>query len=108
MELNDIGQIIYDVFEARLQSPPQLFVSTWGYFKFHVGWSDKIRQFAEMSQQRAYSIDFVYTYVEGNGKEFDYGVDMTECAIQKFYRYQGAEELVPLFMCVGLRLEQAV
>ena len=97
-EIKEIGQLIYDMFKAMLQSSPQFLVSIWGYFKFHVGWSEKIKNFAAMSQKRAYSMDFVYTFIEGDGKELDYGVNMTECSIQKFLRKQKAEELVP-YMC---------
>jgi hypothetical protein len=38
------------------------------------------------------------TYVEGNGRDFDYGVDYSECAICKFLSAQNALELVP-YMC---------
>ncbi len=98
MEIKEVGQLIYDMFKAMLQSSPQIIVSVWGYFKFHVGWNEKIKKYAAMSQKRAYPMDFVYTFIEGDGKELDYGVNMTECAIQKFLRKQNAEDLVP-YMC---------
>ncbi len=96
--IQEIGQIVYDMFEAWLQSSPQIVVSIYGYFKFHVGWDEKIKRYAAMSQNRKYPMDFVYTFIEGDGKNFDYGVNMTECAIQKFLKNQNAEELVP-YMC---------
>jgi hypothetical protein len=97
-EIKEIGQLNYDMFEAMLQSSPKIIVSIYGYFKFHVGWSEKIKRYAAMSKKREYPMDFVYTFIEGDGKELDYGVNMTECAIQKFLRKQNAEELVP-YMC---------
>ena len=97
-DIKEIGQLIYDMFEARLQSSPQIVVSIYGYFKFHVGWSEKIKKYAAMSQKRRYPTDFVYTFIEGGGKKLDYGANMIECAIQKFLRKQNAEELVP-YMC---------
>ncbi len=98
-KIPEIGQVIYDMFEARLQASPKFIVSIWGYFKFHVGRSENIEMYSEMSQKRKYSMDFVYTFIEGDGKTLDYGVDMTECAVQKFFREQKAEELVP-YICV--------
>ncbi len=86
------------MFDARLQSSPRFLVSMWGYIKYHVGWKDQIENYAAMSQERIFPNDFVYTYIKGDGKQLDYGVDMTECAIQKFYRQQNAIELVP-YMC---------
>lgn len=34
-------------------------------------------------------------FIEGDGKNFDYGIDYTECANVKFIRAQGAMELAP-------------
>jgi hypothetical protein len=47
------------------------------------------------SQQRRYPGDFVLNYVEGDGREFDYGVDYIECANCKFLRAENAFELAP-------------
>ena len=44
-------------------------------------------------------MDFVFTFVEGDGRELDYGTDIIECGIIKFFRTQNAEELVP-YICV--------
>jgi len=42
----------------------------------------------------------VCTFVEGDGETFDYGLDVTECGICKFYHAQGADELAP-YMCLS-------
>jgi len=52
---------------------------------------------AERSQRREYEGDFVYEFVEGDGDTFDYGYNFTECAAQKFYVAQGAEEFLPFY-----------
>ena len=41
----------------------------------------------------------MFQYVEGDGKNFDFGIDYTECAIVKFHRSQGAEEFTR-FVCL--------
>lgn len=51
-----------------------------------------LKKRAAESQQRRYPGDFVFSYVEGDGEEFDFGIDYTECAIVKFFRAQGANE----------------
>lgn len=96
--IEEIGQFIYDMLDASFDMYPQIIVSVWGYFKFHVGWSEKIKEYAAMSQKRIFPMDFVYTFIEGDGEELYYGVDMTECAVQKFLRKQNAKELVP-YIC---------
>ena len=50
---------------------------------------------AEQSQLRRYPMDWVFTWVPGDGKTFDYGFDIRECAVVKFYHQQGADELTP-------------
>ena len=37
--------------------------------------------------------------MDGDGRNFDYGVDYTECAICKFYHAEDADELVP-YVCL--------
>lgn len=51
-----------------------------------------LKKRAAISQQRQYPGDFVFSYVEGDGQEFDFGLDYTECAIVKFFQAQGAGE----------------
>lgn len=55
------------------------------------------RQGAIRSQERRYPGDYVYTFIEGNGKEFDHGFDFTECASMKFYNRQDADEFLPYY-----------
>jgi len=45
---------------------------------------------ATRSQQWADSGGIVASYVEGDGQEFDCGIDITHCPILDFYRAQGA------------------
>ncbi len=52
---------------------------------------------AARSQERRYPGDYVYTFVTGDGKNFDNGYDFTECASLKFYHAQGADELLPYY-----------
>jgi hypothetical protein len=52
---------------------------------------------AEKSQERRYSQDYVYTFIIGDGIEFDYGYDFTECASLKFYHAQSADEFLPFY-----------
>ena len=47
------------------------------------------------SQQRIYPGGFVETSVEGDGREFDYGIDYIECANCKFLQAENAFEIAP-------------
>ena len=52
---------------------------------------------AERSKLREYDGDFLYEFVESDGVKFDYGYNFIECATQKFYLSQGAEEFLPFY-----------
>ena len=60
---------------------------------------DKNRAEAAGSQKRQYPGDWVFDFIDGDGKEFDYGIDYTECGICKYYQAQGAAEMIP-YMCL--------
>lgn len=38
-----------------------------------------------------------FEFISGTGEEFDYGYDFLECAVQKFYHAQGADEFLPFY-----------
>ena len=52
---------------------------------------------ARQSQARRYPGDWVWEFIEGDGVEFDYGYDFTECGTQKLYHAQGADEFLPFY-----------
>lgn len=91
-------QMIYDAFVAYVQSLalPLRLAYRWYYFTpLH---QNRLRHGAAASQVRRHPADWVFTYVEGDSRAFDAGVDIAECAIVKFYRAQGAAELTP-YLC---------
>ncbi|HSG43296.1 MAG TPA: L-2-amino-thiazoline-4-carboxylic acid hydrolase [Anaerolineales bacterium] len=50
------------------------------------------------SQRRMYPANFVENYVEGDGREFDFGIDYIECANCKFLQAENAFEIAP-YVC---------
>ncbi len=91
----EIAQMIYRVFETYLLSFPKFVRRAYGWYYFSGMNQARLRKGAAISQRRSYPQDWVYTFREGDGQAFDMGVDITECAILKFFRAQEAEELVP-------------
>jgi hypothetical protein len=75
---------------------------------------EKRRRAAEVSQQRRYPDDWVFEIVDGDGQEFDFGVDYTECGIVKYLAREGASELAPygcwtdypMMAAMGVRLHR--
>ena len=71
---------------------------------------DRRRHAAAMSQERRYPDDWVFGFVEGDGRDFVSGVDYTECGVVKYLAREGAPELAPYLcwidypMCAAMRL----
>ena len=55
----------------------------------------RAQKVARWTQQRRYPEDWVCQIVDGAGQDFDFGMDVTECAIVKFMHAQDADEFTP-------------
>ncbi len=94
----EAAKIGYEVTDLVLHSYPRLVRRFIGFYWFcGLGARHAGNQAAE-SQKREYPDNWVMVFIEGDGHEFDWGNDYTECAICKFYHAQGADELIP-YMC---------
>jgi hypothetical protein len=69
---------------------------------------NRLRKRANESHQRKYTYDYVFNFIEGDGKAFDYGVDYLECASCKFLTKQGAPELAPYLCPVDILYSDAL
>jgi hypothetical protein len=94
------GEVLIQTVEAMVDSHPKLLTRAVGFYEMSGFGQRKMRKAALRSQQRAYAADWVFSFVESDGEEFDWGIDFTECGIVKFFRAQGAEELAP-YMCLA-------
>lgn len=100
--VEEAGKIVYETGEEYLRSSSifsKLKLRVLSRLMFTKLGKYLIKRWAAESQKRRYPGDWVYTYVEGDGKEFDFGIDYTECGICKFFHAQGADEFMP-FMCL--------
>ena len=90
-----VGPLIVETFRRRMFHYPRAGRWLASRLVFHRRLLDRFRRLARESQAREYPEHWVYRFVEGDGRNFDYGIDYEECAIVKFYRSQGAVELAP-------------
>jgi len=97
------GKLAYQASAAYLRAYPAFLRRLFGRRLFSRRYIAGVRQRALESQQRQYSGDYVYNFVEGDGRTFDYGVDYVECASVKFLQQQGAPELAP-YLCASDKL----
>ena len=94
--VEDVGHILYQALQLNLSGIAPLIM--------HATYNEpamiaKLKALAARSQQRQYPDDWVLTFVDGRGQDFTYGVDVTECAIQKYLVKQGAPALTR-YLCL--------
>lgn len=94
-------RLIYDTMESVSESFPAFLRRMYGRYTLSRFSRASLRNGALASQEKKYPGDWVFKFVEkekqkGKNKKptFDFGVDITECAIKKFYKAQGAFELL--------------
>lgn len=61
---------------------------------------DSYRVIEKWTAKSPYPGDWKMTFVEGDGVNFDFGVDYTECGVVKFFKANGAFDLAK-YMCLG-------
>ena len=88
----EVGKIVYDavvVSVSQLPPPPGPELSA--------AYIAEGKKQGRKSQERRYSEDWVWEFVEGDGVEFDYGRDFLECGTQKLYHAHDADEFLPFY-----------
>ena len=112
--LEETGELMHLGIEKQLNRIPY-FIRRWAALrKYNRQGILKMKARAELSQQRRYAGDWVFDVVEGNGIDFDIGLNFSECGIDKFMRAMGAAELTPylcnldyvMFRACGLGLQR--
>jgi hypothetical protein len=96
---DDVGKLIFKTYEVMAEYP-KWFLRIVGHFRYGRRYEEKLTAAAAASQKRKYPGDFVLSFIEGDRENFDYGLDITECGICKFYDAQGAKRLAR-YMCLS-------
>jgi hypothetical protein len=94
----EVITICYEVSDDYMKSIPRILLWLLGKLAFWKLILRIIKKHATQSHKRRYPGDFVYTVdtvAEADGKDFDWALELTECAVNKFYDVQGVEELKP-------------
>lgn len=97
-QVRDTGELAYQLSRLYLERVPGFARHLLGSMSFSPGYLTKLRQRAEESQKHPYPRGYVYNFVEGDGVNFDYGVDYHQCATWTLFQEQGAAELTP-YLC---------
>ncbi len=98
--LDEVGKTLYAIAEALVGGYPKWLLLLLGRQKFTDRYIEALKKRATASEERRYPGDWVFRFVEGDGKVFDYGVDIIECGACKYAREHDAEEL-SAYLCLG-------
>jgi hypothetical protein len=89
----DAGDVLHGYLQTMVgRIPRQLRFQVLGHHRA------RVEKMARRSQQRRYPDDWVGQIIDGTGQPFDFGIDWTECGVDKFLRAQGAQVLTP-YIC---------
>jgi len=106
--VEEAGKILYDLVEEHVHRYPRFLLRRVAGLRFS---TRRLKKHAAESQERRHPGNWVFTFVEDGGedgeKEFDFGLDFTECAICKFYHARGADEFTPYVCLLDFPLCQA-
>jgi hypothetical protein len=96
----DVGKMIYELNRAQYSTMPREQVIAEGNRLFSPDYLKQMRRWAEGTKQKEYPADWVAAFVEGDGKEFDWGYEYTECGVVKYLRSLGLGDLGP-YVCLN-------
>lgn len=96
-DVETTGRILYRAVEKLVAGNPLVMIG--GRVANSKMAHDQFRSEAEISHKREYPDDWVFDFVAGDSKTFDYGIDYLECGICKYYEAQNAKELTP-YLCL--------
>ncbi len=92
--VEDAGRLVLMMGTEEARAVPYVARRCMGYLWFSTWFKALLKKRAIKSQQRRYPGDWVMNYVQGDGREFDYGVDYIECANCKLLQAENAFELM--------------
>jgi hypothetical protein len=97
LTLREIAKMMYEKMEhdAESKSPDKKRKLKEFYFSPAMRGAEVERSAESLS--RKYPGDWVSEYVEGDGENFDFGINFTECAIHKFFKQHDALRYTPIF-----------
>jgi len=89
------GRILYDAILSQTSEPQPSVPPSESLTPDQL--TERRRRRTRLSQERRYPDGYVFEYIQGDGVEFDYGYNFTECAAQKLYHTYNADEFLPYY-----------
>ena len=94
----EIGKMVIEMEQRRVHSYPRFVLKLFGKGIHSPLGKNRLKKAADKQREDRYPGGWVSVYVEGDGEEFDFGIDYLECGLCKFFHQQGADEFTP-YLC---------
>ena len=104
----ETGELVYEIGREFLSGYPLFVLRLFAHMNFSRLYLKRLQKRAIESHQRKHPDDYVFDFIEGDGKAFDYGVDCIECASCKFLAKHGAPEIAPYLCPVDILYSEAL
>ncbi len=95
LEKEQIGELIYEIAEAQMKTISRFKKWFARRLVFSQSYGNRWRKAMAESQNREFTKNWVGEFVEGNGKDFEFGFDFIECGFLKLAREYECEEIAP-------------
>ncbi|OGN94699.1 MAG: hypothetical protein A2Z71_10050 [Chloroflexi bacterium RBG_13_50_21] len=92
------GELFFELARQYINQVPALVRRYLGTSMFTQRYQRKLRERALESQQHPLPRGYIFSYIEGEKENYDFGVDYHRCATLNFLREQGAVEIAP-YLC---------
>lgn len=106
--VEETGAIINETVQTRFASVPKPLRMLVGKYIFSKLYLKRLKKQAELSRERRYPGDWVLKVIVGDGVEFDYGIDYTECGVCKLCDAHDAKELIPHLCATDFPVSKAL
>ena len=91
----EVGRMMYSIYEDQLKDVPADELENQKALTFSDEYIHIMKRWAESASP--YEWDWKVDFIEGDGVDFDYGLDYRTCPCFEFFKAQKAKELAPFF-----------
>ena len=95
LDVDAVSAVIAQTATARLNRYPSWLVRILGGLRFTSTYQRRLAARAAISHRRAYPGEWVFDYVPGDERTFDFGIDYLACPILDLYGQEGRTDLMP-------------
>ena len=100
LSVREIGKMMYEILKIYFESKSAITKWLNGKLMFTKFMIEKRKKKCEEAPFKQHTEGWVEEFVEGDGKNFDFGIDITECGLCKLFKKYNAEKYV-YFLCLG-------